>query len=349
MLQLDDLVQKVEFLKPENPNRSDRIVGGKVSGILNWNDIRKDLINVRYKEALGFFWTPFEINMNADIKQYQNFTEKEKDRFRKINGLVSILDSVQPRWFNLLSEHISDTSIQALLIILAQQEVVHNHSYSYILSSIESQKNQNIAFEMARTEKIVYERNNLIIDIYEEFKSNPTVKNFIRAILASMILEGINFYSAFAYFYNLARNQKMLATSTMISYINRDEQLHTKIVADIFNIFMEDEPHLFSYAEEFARDLFPKVVDKEIEWSEYILAEEEDIDLFEMKQYIKYRANKVLALINMKEIYEGIGDNPMPWIRAFSEDNINLGKSDFFEQKPRQYTKVTDDNGFDEL
>lgn len=348
-LQLDDILQPVDFLEPNNPNRSNAILGGKSSGILNWNDIRKQLVYERYKQALSFFWTPFEINLNSDVKQYQNFTQEEKDRFRKVNGLVAILDSVQPNWFNLLGGYISDSSLQALLTIFSQQEVVHNHSYSYVLSTLEASKYQNVAFEMARTESIVYERNKIITNIYSEFRTNPTVKNFIRGLLASMILEGINFYSAFAYFYNLARNQKLVATSTMINYINRDEQLHTKVAADIFNFLMEDQPHLFEYSKQYAYELFEEVVNKEIEWSVYILKDEEDIDLYEMKQYIKYRANKVLSLINMEEMYPGIETNPMPWIRAFDEENINLGKSDFFEQKPRQYTKVNNDNGFDDL
>ncbi|WP_176215161.1 ribonucleotide-diphosphate reductase subunit beta [Cytobacillus gottheilii] len=348
-LELDTVLQSTDFLVPENPNRSNSVLNGDSSGILTWNDIAKELVYKRYKEALGNFWTPFEINLGSDVKQYKDLSEEDRERFRKVNALVAILDSVQPVWFNLMGQYITDSSIQHLLTILSQQEVVHNHSYSYVLSTLEEYKNQNKAFEIARTDEVVYFRNKLIFDVYRDFKKHPTVRNFIRGMIASMLLEGINFYSAFAYFYNLARNQKLVATSTMIAYINRDEQLHTKVAADILNFILEDQPHLQDYAKEFALEFFPQVVDKEIEWSEYILKGEEDIDMFEMKRYIQYRANKVLSLLNMKEIYKGIESNPMPWIRAFDEENANLGKSDFFEQKSRQYTKVDEDNGFDEL
>lgn len=350
MLQLDTKLEKAPLLAPENPNKATAIIGGKASGILSWNDVRHVLSYSRYKELLEKFWTPFEINMSDDVKQYKQFTEKEKETFSKINGLVAILDSVQPRFFSLLLEYITDPAFQAALIVMGQQEVVHNHSYSYVLSSLEKLENQNIAFEMARTEKTIYERNKLITEVYERLRSpEATVKDLLEALVASVTLEGINFYSAFAYFYNLARNQKMLKTSTMISYINRDELIHTKVITDILNLIIEENPHLFDYVKEFSEDFFEKIVDKEVEWSRYILKDEEDIDLVEMEEYIKYRANKCLSMMRIEPLYEEIDENPMPWIRAYMEENTNLGKTDFFENKPRTYTKVSDDNGFDDL
>lgn len=350
MIRLEDKLSKTPLLKPEYPNRSNAIVGGEVSGILSWNDVKHASSFNRYKELLANFWTPFEINMSDDIKQYRNFTEKEKEVFSKILGLIAILDSVQPRFFSLFSEYITDPAFQAMVYVMMQQEVVHNHSYSYCLSSVEILENQNRAFEMARTEPPIYERNKLITELYENLR-NPDAKvmDLLNALVASVALEGINFYSAFAYFYNLARNQKMLKTSTMISYINRDELVHTKVVTDILNLILEENPHLFPHVEKFAKEFFEKVVDKEVEWSEYILADESDIDMIEMKDYIKYRANKCLSMMRISPLYERIEDNPMPWIRAFMEENTNLGKTDFFENRPRTYTKVSDDNGFDEL
>lgn len=350
MLELDQILEKPPILEPQYPNKATSIIGGQASGILSWNDVREVLAYGRYKELLGNFWTPFEINMTDDIKQYKQFSEKEKNTFRRINGLVAILDSVQPRFFSVLIDYITDPAFQAALIVMGQQEVVHNHSYSYVLSSIEKLENQNIAFETARTEKPIYERNKLITDIYENIRKDKiTVKDLLEALIASITLEGVNFYSAFAYFYNLARNQRMVKTSTMIAYINKDELVHTKVITDILNQIIEENPHLFEYVESFAAKFFDDVVKKEIEWSKYILADEEDIDLFEMEEYIKYRANKCLSMIRVKPIYTDINENPMPWIRAFMEENTNLGKTDFFENRPRTYTKVSDDNGFDEL
>jgi ribonucleoside-diphosphate reductase beta chain len=56
----------------------------------------------------------------------------------------------------------------------------------------------------------------------------------------------------------------------------------------------------------------------------------------------------MLRLLGLSDLYEGKTENPMKWIRAYV-DNFEDTKTDFFEQKSRQYTKVSDLNGFDEL
>jgi ribonucleoside-diphosphate reductase beta chain len=58
-------------------------------------------------------------------------------------------------------------------------------------------------------------------------------------------------------------------------------------------------------------------------------------------------ANKRCAQIGFDKPFEGYNENPMRWIIAYQE--VDLGKTDFFEQKSRQYTKASDANGFDDL
>lgn len=72
------------------------------------------------------------------------------------------------------------------------------------------------------------------------------------------------------------------------------------------------------------------------------------IDVIEMGKYIEYLGNKRLRMLGLDDRYDA-DENCMPWIRVFSDENVNLGKTDFFEARPRSYTKTTDMNGFDEL
>ena len=79
-----------------------------------------------------------------------------------------------------------------------------------------------------------------------------------------------------------------------------------------------------------------------------MLKDVEGIDLQEMAGFIKYRANKLFQMIGLSEYDDNYTENPMKWIRAYV-DNFDRTKTDFFEQKSRSYTKVSDLNGFDEL
>ncbi|MED4017461.1 ribonucleotide-diphosphate reductase subunit beta [Sutcliffiella cohnii] len=343
-------IQRRVLMDADAPNASTRIINGQSSNVLNWDDVQFSWAYPKYKKMLGNFWTPFEINMAQDIKQFPLLSEDEKEAFLKIIGLLALLDSVQTDYAGKVADYITDSSINALMIILAQQEVIHNHSYSYVLSSIVSRSQQNEVFEYWRTEPTLRKRNDFITNGYKAFAEEPTVANLLRSIVYDVILEGLFFYSGFAFFYHLARNQKMVATSTMINYINRDEQLHVDLFVKIFQEVLNEYPeyHTEDLAT-FVQNTFKEAAQLEIEWARQIIGNKiVGIDIEDVESYIKFYANVRTNQLGFDRPFEGYRTNPMKWIKAY--EDVDLGKSDFFEQKSRQYTKVNvQDNGFDEL
>jgi ribonucleoside-diphosphate reductase beta chain len=342
-------LNKRELLDASAPNKSTSIINGKSSNVLNWDDVRFTWAYPKYKRMLGNFWTPFEINMSKDINQFESLTQKEQDTFLKVIGLLALLDSVQTDYAGKVADFLTDSSLNALMIILAQQEVIHNHSYSYVLSSILPKQKQDEVFNYWKTEPILMKRNDFVVKGYRDFAESPTVGNLLKSIVYDVILEGLFFYSGFAFFYNLARNQKMVATSTMINYINRDEQLHVGLFEKIFKEILNEYP---SYRTEelweFGQSTFTKAANLEIEWAREIIGNEIDgLLMSELENYIKFMANKRAKQLGFHLPFEGYQNNPLKWIIAYQE--VDLGKTDFFEQKSRQYTKTTDANGFDDL
>jgi ribonucleoside-diphosphate reductase beta chain len=331
------------------PNASTGIINGQSSNILNWDDVRFPWAYPLYKNMLANFWTPFEINMSSDSKQYSNLSEREQDTFNKIMGLLAFLDSVQTDYSSRVSAYLTDSSLSALMATLSFQEVVHNQSYSYVLSSLVPKRKQDEIFEYWKNDPVLRERNDFIVEGYRAFLTNPTPETFIQSIIYDVVLEGLNFYSGFSFFYNLARNQKMVSTSTMINYINRDEQLHVYLFCQIFKAVLYEHPVL--QGEElnsFAAKTFTRAAELEIKWSKYIIGDAfEGISERDLEAYIKFMANKRLNELGFEKIFPDHKKNPLPWIKAYSD--VNSGKSDFFEQKSRQYTKISDENGFDEL
>lgn len=343
------MLERAKTLEPRNPNKSTRLFGGKSSGILNWNDIAYPHWYKMYKRLLGNYWQADEINMSSDIKQFSSLSQVEREAYLKIIGLLSTLDAPQTRTALLLSLYATDPSVQSILAVIAQQEAVHNESYSYVLSSVVSLDEQNQAFEFGRSDPVLLKRNRQITEQYNAFVEEPSLENILKTMVYTALLEGMFFYSGFAFFYNLARQNKMVGTSTMISYINRDELEHGRFISELFRATLAEYPEYNN--EEFIQwvyDHFEQSVSLEIEWSQYVLADVEGIDLEEMKGYVKYRANKMLRMMGLNEIYPEHVGNPMRWIRAYV-DNFDGTKTDFFEQKARNYTKTSDLNGFDDL
>ncbi len=343
------LLEKAKTLEPRNPNKSTGVFGGKSSGILNWNDIAYPHWYKMYKRLIGNYWQADEVDMTSDVREFKNLSEAEKDAYLKIIGLLSTLDAPQTRTALLISLYATDPSIQSIMAVIAQQEAVHNESYSYVLSSVVSLDEQNTSFQLGRTDEILLKRNDAIMKHYNAFVEEPTIENILKTLVYTVLLEGMFFYSGFAFFYNLARHNKMVGTSTMVSYINRDELEHGRFISELFRATLGENPEYNT--EEFTTwvyEAFNESVELEIEWSTYVLEGLEGIDLVEMSGYIKYRANKMLRMMGLSEIYPDYVENPMKWIRAYV-DSFDDTKTDFFEQKSRQYTKTSELNGFDDL
>jgi ribonucleoside-diphosphate reductase beta chain len=341
------------LMDPTSPNASTGVVNGHSSNILNWNDVRYSWAYPMYKRLLGNFWTPFEINMMADKKDFLNLLEEEKDTFLKINGLLAFLDSVQTDYSGRVADSITDSSINALMKTLAFQEVVHNHSYSYTLSSVATKEEQDKVYEFWKHDDTLLRRNDFIIEGYEEFTNENTIASLLSSIIYDVVLEGLNFYSGFAFFYDLARAGKMVGTSTMINYINRDEQQHVNLFAHIFKEILNenpefDTPELKAYVTEIMR----KAAELEIEWSQYVIGHKFDtINVDELAGYVRFIANLRAKQLGATPPFPKQETNPMEWIKFY--EDMDLGRTDFFEQKVRQYTKTgesfddTDDLDFD--
>ncbi|WP_099354292.1 ribonucleotide-diphosphate reductase subunit beta [Fredinandcohnia onubensis] len=340
---------KIKLFNPEYPNKSTGIINGETSGLLNWNDIAYPQMYTLYQTLLSNFWKAQEINMQDDIKQWDQLSSIEKDVFLRINTQLASLDSLQTPTMNQVMDYVTDSSFKAIFAVISQQEAVHNESYSYILSSLVPLPEQKERFNQAKEDPIVRKRNQLILEAYEGFRENPTPENLFKLAINSINLEGIYFYAGFAFFYNLARQQKMLKTSTMISYIQRDEMQHAYFIAQFVRILLSENPELNTEEnKEYVYKSIGQAVELEKEWARYILKDIDGIDLREFEEYVEYLANKRFRQLGFQNLYEE-KENPMPWIQVFSDEMMNDTKSDFFEQKSRTYTKVSQSNGFDEL
>lgn len=130
----------------------------------------------------------------------------------------------------------------------------------------------------------------------------------------------------------------------------KDENQHCYFFAEVFKQLLADFPELDTQANrDYVYETIDRAVELETNWAHYTLANVRGIDLAELSDYIKFTANKRLRLLGMDKAYEGVDVNCMPWIKPFSDDALNATKSDFFEAKSRNYGKVSEDNGFDDL
>lgn len=345
----DFKLTKARVYAPELANRCEDMLTGDASGLLNWADTAHPEFYDTYMSALESHWTADEVNLTNDQKEFPSLQEPIRVAAKSIIGLLSGLDSAATR--NLLEVllYVKDPAIWANVAMMAKEEVEHNRSYHIIVSNVLSRSEEVEVFETPLKNELLLDRNKKMMDVFNDFSLNKTPDSMLNFLVHDTVLEGIFFYSGFAFFYGMARTKKLIGMTTEINYINRDEQRHTRIICDIYRTILQEHPELNTEERhQSVIDIFVEAVEKELAWCQHILAAVPGMDMIEIEHYLKYRANKIMSLLGYPKYFADVDENNILWIKRY-EDNFDSNKTDFFEQKNRQYSKPLAINGFDEL
>ncbi|MET1029349.1 MAG: ribonucleotide-diphosphate reductase subunit beta [Domibacillus tundrae] len=130
----------------------------------------------------------------------------------------------------------------------------------------------------------------------------------------------------------------------------KDEQLHVDLFVKIYQELLNEYPELDTPDRaEKVQATFKEAAELEIEWARDIIGDKiEGLDVEDLEAYIYFYANVRCQQLGYDKPYPDYRKNPLKWIKAY--EDVDLGKTDFFEQRSRQYVKVNvQDNGFDEL
>lgn len=318
-----------------------RMINGNTTNLNDFNNMKYTWVSDWYRTAMNNFWIPEEINMNQDIKDYRLLDAPEKRAYDKILSFLIFLDSIQTANLPNIGDYITANEVNLCLAIQTFQEAIHSQSYSYILDTICSPEERTEILYQWRDDQHLLERNKFIGDQYNQFVEEPNQFNFMKAIVANYILEGIYFYSGFMFFYNLGRMGKMPGTVQEIRYINRDESTHLWLFRNIIKELEKEEPDLFTEEKmAYYKDMLKTGVEQEIKWGQYAIGENvQGLNNKMVESYIKYLGNLRARGIGLGNLYDEYQEEPdsMAWVSDYSDPNRI--KTDFFEGKPSAYSK----------
>lgn len=317
-----------------------RMVNGNTTNLNDFNNMKYTWVSDWYRQAMNNFWIPEEINLSQDLKDYKRLTKDEKTAYDKILSFLIFLDSIQTANLGNINNYITASEVNLCLTIQAFQEAVHSQSYSYMLDSICSPEERNEILYQWKDDEILLSRNKFIGDLYNNFINESNLYNFIKALMANYVLEGVYFYSGFMFFYNLERMGKMPGSAQEIRYINRDENTHLWLFRNIIRELTYEMPEVFT--DEFKNELRDMVrigVENEIAWGKYVIGNRiQGMNETLIENYIKYVGNLRLRDLGLEILYENNLENPATWVELYSDPN--MVKTDFFEAKSTAYAKA---------
>ncbi len=325
-----------------NPNSHEslndrKIFGGDSDGMINFT-------KMKYQWALNLWdtmeantWFPKEVQMTGDAKDYKFLTPPEKRMYDLVLSQLIFMDSLQTNnLMDNINPYITAPEINACLSRQSYEEANHSKSYAVMVESISD--NTDEIYDMWKTDAKLREKNTFIAETYKNLAIGEiTDEKIVLAMFANQILEGLYFYAGFAAMYALGKSGKMLGSSQMIRFIQRDEVTHLLLFQNMINSTRKERPDLFTPELEVkVREMFRKAVDLEASWGSYItqgqiLGFTEKI----IRQYIEYLADKRLEAVGY-EIEYGV-KHPIPWVDGYA--SFNDQRTNFFEGNVVNYSK----------
>jgi len=314
-----------------------RVIGGQ-------DDMYRGLSPRKYpwttpwiETSMANHWTWTEPNLTRDISQYKTLPDNIRKGHDNALAFLSNLDSIQLGNLSVnILPYLSCYEHRECVNRQVWEEEIHVRSYSTLIETICDDPMD--IYDRYRHNETLRKKNEFILSQSNLLMADGfSSKKFATACVANVVLEGIYFYSGFLYMYAIARSQrKMFGEREMIAYINRDEENHLELFANVSEDVKNENPECRSKEVE---DSCLEVVERgtilETQWGQELIGDgmmgltPEGID-----HYIKYLANKRCVRLKLPKMYDAKYDkNPYPWVDQYSTP----GEANFFESKPRTY------------
>jgi ribonucleoside-diphosphate reductase beta chain len=216
-----------------------------------------------------------------------------------------------------------------MLLSIAAREGIHQRSYALFTDTIGLPDDSFRAF-------LEYE------DLAEKIESMTDMdmkshKGIARSIARTVLSEGVSLFGAFVMLLNFQRKGKLMGLSKINEWSIKDESLHVEGMIKLFHTFLDEHPRVVT--DELKADIYQmfrdavKLEDTFVDLA-YQMGDVEGLSKAEVKQYIRYIADRRLIQLGLKGNY-GIKENPLPWLDwVISADNV----TNFFEQRVADYS-----------
>lgn len=280
-------------------------------------------------------WLHTEISMSSDISDWKiNISESEKHVIGQIlKGFTQSEIFIQEYWSSVISKWFKKPEIQMMSAAFASMESVHAVSYAYLNDSLGLTDFEAFLHEPTAKAKI----DRLMIP---KGKSKQEMAKSIA--IFSAFNEGVNLFSSFAVLLNFSRFNKMKGLGQIIAFSIKDESLHSEAGCWLFRTLIQAYPEIWT--DELKKDLYDaarltvELEDNFIEKA-FELGPIDGLTAYDLKQFIRFRANTKLSDIGLKSNWKNIDKEALKRMEWFDILSSGVSQSDFFASRVSDYSK----------
>ena len=230
--------------------------------------------------------------------------------------------------------------VRMMLSSFAAREALHIAAYSHLIESLgmpETTYNEFMEYDVMREKHEYFVK-----------KINNGVALPVKLAAISAFSEGLALFASFIMLLNFPRHGKMKGMGQIVTWSIVDETQHAEGVIQLFRTYVEENREVWNDA---TKSQIYSVCTKMVELEDsfidlaYSMGPVQGLRDSEIKQYIRYIADRRLISMGMKGIFK-VKKNPLPWV----EEMINAPThTNFFENRATDYAKGALSGSWDEV
>jgi len=288
-----------------------------------------------YKMQQHMHWLPDEVNLADDLRDYRDkLTPGNKVLLTQIFRFFTQADvDVCCGYAKHYLPTFKQPEVRMMLSAFAAMEAVHQEAYSLLL--------ETLGFGDDEYQKFFEHKEMLDKHEYLSNFGMDTPMNIAKTMaIYSGFTEGVQLFSSFAILLNFPRHNLMKGMGQIVTWSIRDETLHVEGMSQLFRTFIQENPDLWNddlkYEIYCAAERTVELEDAFIDLC-FTGAEIPDLTPQEVKDYIRYIADRRLLGLGMKKIF-GSDKNPLPWLDYMLNA---VEHTNFFENRSTEYSRAS--------
>lgn len=278
-----------------------------------------------YKQCEACFWTAEEIDLSADLVDWDSkLNDNERHFIKHVLAFFAASDGIVNE--NLAENFVSEVQYTEAKFFYGFQimmENIHSETYSLLIDTyIKDAKEKDYLFNAIDTLDCVKKKAEWALRWIDN-------GSFAERIVAFAAVEGIFFSGSFCSIFWLKKRGLMPGLSFSNELISRDEGMHCDFACLLYNNHIQQPLPV---------ETVTKMIKDAVDIEKEFVSDALPVNLIGMNsdmmcQYIEFVADRLLASLGCPKIYNA--ENPFPWMELISLQ----GKTNFFEKRVGDYQK----------
>jgi ribonucleoside-diphosphate reductase beta chain len=292
-------------------------------------------------------WLHTEVPMMEDVKDWKKkLTKEEKTFLTNIFRFFTQGDiDVAGGYVKNYLPHFPQPEVRMMLLGFAAREGLHIAAYSHLIETLGLPE---VTYSQFLEYQEMKDKHDYVLEIAS--KTGDPTDTATHIAVFSAFTEGMQLFSSFIMLLNFPRHGMMKGMGQIVTWSIVDETMHTESMLQLFKTYIKENPEIwndelkgriYTIAERMV-ELEDKFIDLAYETTGGSMR---DLNKEDVKQYIRYIADRRLITMGLKGIFK-VKRNPLPWV----EEMINAPvHGNFFENRVTDYAKGALSGSWDEV